>query len=94
MSLNEIPDELQIKGIHPNPFNPHTTIKYEISKSTYLSLKVYDISGREVTTLTKGNILAGAHEISWDASNYSSGIYFIKLSSNNFSQTKKIMLIK
>ena len=91
---NNFLNEYSFTSIHPNPFNPQTTIKYEISKSTYLSLKVYDISGREVTTLTKGNILAGAHEISWDASNYSSGIYFIKLSSNNFSQTKKIMLIK
>lgn len=78
----------------PNPFNPSTTIRYEIPRSEFVTLKVYDIMGREVSTLVSQNLDAGMHEITLDGSLMSSGIYFYKLQSGNFTQTRKMTLLK
>jgi hypothetical protein len=82
---------------HPNPFNPSTVIKYELFSSTYVRLKVFDLIGREVTTLVDQTQSAGEYTVEFDASKFSnltSGIYFYKLDTDNYSDVKKMILTK
>ena len=79
---------------YPNPFNPLTKIKFSLSGSGNVSLIIYDLMGREVTTLVDGHMTSGAHDIIWNASGVSSGIYFYRLRSGNFLETKKMILLK
>ena len=91
---NEIPNVFKLYTNYPNPFNPVTKIKFDIAKNTSAKLYVYDILGKVVETLVNGDISAGKYEISFDASALSSGIYFYKLVTNNFVDTKKMMIVK
>src|ERR1041385_6903222 len=79
---------------YPNPFNPSTTISYELPKATQVTLKIYDVFGREVTTLVDGMQYAGFKSVEWNAANVASGVYFYKLQAGNFSATKKLSVIK
>ncbi len=79
---------------YPNPFNPSTTIKFQIPENTFASLKIYDVSGKEISTVLNENLLRGEYEYNWNASNYSSGVYFYKLETENFTQTRKMILVK
>ncbi|PIQ09913.1 MAG: peptidase M1 [Ignavibacteriales bacterium CG18_big_fil_WC_8_21_14_2_50_31_20] len=85
---------------YPNPFNPSTTIKYSIPRSTdnysvqQVQLKVFDILGHEVSTLVNKQQKAGNYEVQFDASNLTSGIYFYKLTTGTFSESRKMILIK
>ncbi|NNJ51789.1 MAG: T9SS type A sorting domain-containing protein [Ignavibacteriaceae bacterium] len=79
---------------YPNPFNPSTTISYSIEKDGLVRLKVYDILGNEVAELVNKNQLAGKYEISFNASHLPSGIYFYTITSGNYSNTKKLILLK
>ena len=79
---------------YPNPFNPSTTIQYRVSSNQFVHLKVYDVLGREVTTLVNEEKSAGNFEIIFDASQLSSGIYFYKMQAGSFVETKKMILIK
>jgi hypothetical protein len=80
---------------YPNPFNPHTVIRYTLEANTNVQLEVYNLAGQLVEILVDNNQqVSGYHEIVWDASNFTSGIYFIKLKSNDFIKTKKITLLK
>ncbi len=79
---------------YPNPFNPVTNIKFQIPANEFVKLEVYDISGKIVDVLINGNLNAGIYEAKWNAENFSSGIYFYRLSSKNYSDTKKIILLK
>jgi glucose/arabinose dehydrogenase len=79
---------------YPNPFNPVTSIKYEIQKSGFVSLKIFDVLGVEVTSLIYENKQQGSYEVSWDASNFPSGVYFYELNAGNFKERKKMVLIK
>ena len=80
---------------YPNPFNPETTIEYSLSESGKVTLEVFDLLGREVSKLISNEFqTSGFHEISFDAENLPSGIYFYKLTSGNFIETKKMMLLK
>jgi hypothetical protein len=88
------PDKYQLSQNYPNPFNPETNIRYEIPKNGFVKLIVYNILGREVETLVNENQSAGAYEVSFDGSNLSSGPYFYKLQAGDFSETKKMLLIK
>ncbi len=97
LSVNEItnlPNRFSLKQNYPNPFNPKTKIKYEIAKSGFVNLKVFDVLGREIKTLVNENQNAGYYEIDFDANNLNSGIYFYKLTTNNFSEMKKMILVK
>jgi hypothetical protein len=87
-------DEYWLAQNYPNPFNPTTSIEYRVGSMEYVTLKVYDLLGREVATLVNEEKTAGSYEIEFDASNLSSGIYFYKLQASNFSETKKMILIK
>ncbi len=88
------PMSFSILSTYPNPFNPTTTIQFSVSTMTIASLGIYDISGRLVETLVRGDFEAGEHEVIWNAVNHSSGIYFVRLESNKFIETQKIVLVK
>lgn len=80
---------------YPNPFNPSTQIQFSVKERSNISLKIYDVLGKEITQVASGAYEAGVYNISFDASNLSAGMYFYTLStSNGFSQTKKMLLIK
>ncbi|HSW55579.1 MAG TPA: T9SS type A sorting domain-containing protein, partial [Ignavibacteriaceae bacterium] len=95
ISNGEIPVNFTLYQNYPNPFNPSTTIQFSLPKSGDVTLKVYDILGREVATLLNETKNAGSYEVDFNASQLSSGIYFYQLSvGNEFRQTKKLVLIK
>ncbi len=79
---------------YPNPFNPTTTIQYSIPEASHVSLKVFDVLGKEVAVLVNQEQTAGIYTSNFDASNLTSGIYFYTLTANNFTATKKLMLVK
>ena len=90
----EVPQDYELKQNYPNPFNPVTTFKFALPKSSHAKLTVYDLLGRTVTVIVNEQLTAGNYKISWDASNYSSGVYFYRNQTNDFSQVKKMVLIK
>ncbi|GBD88475.1 Ycf48-like protein precursor [bacterium BMS3Abin03] len=93
-SIEVIPEEFILYQNYPNPFNPTTTINYSLEGTGVITLKVYDILGREVTTLVNENKTAGNYTIKFNAYHLPSGIYFYRLMSGSFSSTKKLLLLK
>lgn len=93
-NISEIPYEYKLYQNYPNPFNPNTNIKFKIKDLEFTSLKIYDILGKELETLINEKLQQGEYEINFDGTNFISGIYFYKLSTGNFSETKKMILIK
>jgi Secretion system C-terminal sorting domain len=91
---NEIPDEFALNAAYPNPFNPSTTISYAMKNSSQLSLKVFDINGREVATLHQGRQSVGSHSVIWNATDLSSGVYFVRMETSSFNATQKIIRLK
>ena len=91
---NEIPDRFSLSQNYPNPFNPNTIINYQLSMFNYVSLKVYDVLGKEVATLVNEKQSAGKYEVEFDGSNLTSGVYFYKLTAGEFTDTKRMILIK
>jgi len=91
---NIIPQNFGITQVYPNPFNPIITIRYGLNQNANIQFSIYDINGKLITTLINIFQIAGYHFITWDASNYSSGIYFLNMSSGKNIETKKLVLIK
>ncbi len=89
-----IPDAYSLKQNYPNPFNPVTNIDFSIKKAGLVNLKVYDILGKEVSTLVSNKLEAGKYTYVFDASKLSSGTYFYKLEVNGYSETKRMTLVK
>lgn len=92
--INENPDDYTLYQNYPNPFNPKTIIGYSLPTTSKISLVVYDVLGKEVTTLVEGENQAGHYNIVFDAGGLPSGIYFYKLTTGYFIQTKKMVYIK
>ena len=90
----EVPQRYELSQNYPNPFNPSTSIKFSIPKSGLVSLKVYDILGKEVATLVNKDLNSGSYEYTFDAAGFTSGVYFYRLEAGDFSEIKKMMLIK
>jgi photosystem II stability/assembly factor-like uncharacterized protein len=91
---NQIPDRYSLKQNYPNPFNPSTKINFDIKNSSFASLKIFDSMGREVETLVNENLSAGSYSVEFNALNITSGIYFYTLSTEGFTETKKMILVK
>jgi len=91
---SEIPANYSLGQNYPNPFNPSTTIEYSIVKSSFVKLSIFDISGKEVNTLISGSQSAGTYSAKFDASNLSTGVYFYKIQTDEFTETKKMILVK
>ncbi len=79
---------------YPNPFNPETKIKYTVPNQSFISIKVYDGLGKEVTALVNETKAPGTYEVNWDASNFPSGVYFYSLISGSNRIDKKMVLLK
>ena len=91
---SEIPDEFKLFQNYPNPFNPTTNIKFNISKPGLATIKIYDLNGKEISTVLSSYLKSGEYSIPLNCENLSSGVYFYKLTSGNFSEVKKMILIK
>jgi len=92
--IDPIPTDFVLKPAYPNPFNPTTTISFDIPHESHVILTVYDLMGRELETLVNTIQPIGNHQITWDASNYSSGVYLVQLISEEYRSVQKLMLIK
>jgi hypothetical protein len=90
----EVPKEYFLSQNYPNPFNPSTAIKFGLVKSCKVKLIIYDAIGREIQRLVESIFERGTYEIQWNAENFSSGIYFYSLQTEEFTQTKKMILLK
>lgn len=91
---NLIPNKLELNQNYPNPFNPSTTIKFGLPESDFINISVYDVLGNKIQTLVNENLSAGTYTYTFDASSYSSGIYFYTLTTGTTTITKKMMLLK
>jgi hypothetical protein len=89
-----LPSELSLSQNYPNPFNATTTINYALPVAGNVRLQVYDIMGRAVATLENDIVPAGYHRVTWDAQGMPSGLYFVRLTTDSFSETMKMMLLK
>jgi Secretion system C-terminal sorting domain len=94
ITSNNIPDKFRLYQNYPNPFNPVSKIKFDIAKTSQTKITIFDICGKEITSLVNKQLNAGTYEVNWDASNFPTGVYFYKLTSGEFAETKKMMLIK
>lgn len=92
--LTNVPESYELRQNYPNPFNPVTQIRYALPEATDVTLEVFDVLGRRLSVLVNEQQQAGWHEISFDASRYSSGIYIYRISAGDFRQTRQMMLIK
>lgn len=89
-----IPGKYFLNHNYPNPFNPVTNIKFGITDRAFVKLKVFNSMGREIETLIGQNLPAGTYEVTWDAKNHTSGVYFYTIETNSFTEIKKMILIK
>ena len=92
--LDVLPQDFTLYQNHPNPFNPMTTINYELPQSSEDLVTVYNVLGEEVSKLVSGEIEAGYHKVTWNASNMASGIYFYRIQEDFSAQTCKILYFK
>jgi hypothetical protein len=91
---NETPETYSLSQNYPNPFNPVTNINFSIPKSSFVTLKVYDMLGREIASLVSGELTSGTYKVDFNASEITSGVYFYKIQAGDFTDTKKMILIK
>ena len=89
-----IPKEFALYGNYPNPFNPSTSIKFDIPAESFVRLQVFDLLGREVSTLVNGNLKPGSYTVSFNASELASGFYIYRINAGSFTSIKKMILIK
>jgi len=97
--ITPIPDSFALSHNYPNPFNPITTIEYDLPMEAYAKLIIYDMLGREIVSLVNENLSAGYHSITWDSKDHSgksvsAGIYFYQLQAKDFVKTRKMVLLK
>ena len=88
------PNEFDLNSVYPNPFNPVTNISINIPIKSKVSFSVFNLNGELIDKISAKEFLAGKHSIQWNASKLPSGVYFIRMNSNTFTKTKKVMLLK
>jgi len=89
-----LPQGYGLEQNYPNPFNPETAITFSLPGQEVVTLAVYDILGRRVATLADGKLGAGSHTVNWNARLFASGVYFCRLSTPGFVETRKMVLLK
>ena len=89
-----LPMQTKVRGNYPNPFNPSTTIAFDLAQEGLVSIVIYDIQGRKVVVLQNELQTPGYYAIQWDAAQYSSGVYFIEMVSSNYKEVRKIIYMK
>jgi hypothetical protein len=89
-----VPSRFTLDQNYPNPFNPGTTIKYTIAQTGRVSLRVFNVLGKELATLADGIRTAGQHEVKFDATNFPSGLYFYRLEAGGQTETRRMELLK
>ena len=92
--INQTPTDYSLKQNYPNPFNPSTVIEFSIPQESFVELKVFNVLGKEVSTLVNDNYSAGNYKIDFRAKNLPSGMYIARISAGNFVQTKKMILLR
>jgi hypothetical protein len=92
--MSNTPESLHIKSIYPNPFNPVTHITFGLPAESSVILTVYTVTGNFVTNLVHNRFSSGYHTVTWDGSEYSSGIYLVSLVAGDVVKTQKMMLMK
>ena len=90
----ELPKEFNMYQNYPNPFNPTTSIKYDVPNNAFVSIKVYDVTGRLINELVNMDQSAGVYEVTFDAKNFASGIYFYRMEAGKFTKVMKMVLIR
>ena len=94
-SNDDLQQKFELFQNYPNPFNPNTTIQFLLPTKNEVSLVVYDIFGKEVTELlSKKKLEAGEYKLKWNAEKYSSGVYYYQINSNNYTKTRRMILLK
>jgi hypothetical protein len=94
VSETPAPSTFSLAQNYPNPFNPKTVIEFRVPSFGSVSLKVFDVLGREVATLVDDNLAPGEHEVRWDASGVASGVYLYQLRMGSYSETRKLVLLR
>ncbi len=93
-NFENLPENFTLSQNYPNPFNPSTTISFGLPKQEFVTLKIYDVLGKEITTLINQELNAGNYQKNWSPSEISSGVYFYKLQAGNFIETRKMNFVK
>jgi hypothetical protein len=93
-SRPKLPKVYSLGQNYPNPFNPQTTIKYTLPKASHVTIRIYDVTGRLVKTLVDQDIPGGVHYEVFDGRGLASGVYFYRMQSEHFVQTRKLVLLK
>ena len=89
-----VPDNYSLMQNYPNPFNPATKIKFALKQASFTEMKVYDVTGREIKTLVSESLKPGEYEVSFNAVNLPSGVYFYRINTEQFTETRKMILVK
>lgn len=89
-----VPDKFNLYQNYPNPFNPTTTIKFDVTTSSFVKINIFDALGREMETLINERLKPGSYSFVFDGSKYSSGVYFYRLALDSYSETKKMLMVK
>lgn len=93
-SLDQLPSSFGLSQNYPNPFNPSTSFTYQLSNGGFVSVRIFDVLGQEAATLVSDYKPAGTYRVTWNAAGFGSGIYFAKMLSGSFTETRKIVLMK
>ena len=94
ISSGNLPAGFQLFQNYPNPFNPSTTIEFALAKGGFVTLKIYNVTGEKVATLVSENLNAGSYKYNWDAGSLASGIYYYRLTTGKFAETRKLALLR
>jgi hypothetical protein len=90
----EIPSSFSLYQNYPNPFNPSTNIRFDVQKPGFISIKIYDMLGREIALIVNEQLKPGTYQVDWDGTNFTSGVYFYTMRTEGYTQTKRMVLIK